>query len=216
MESSDNVIRILLVDDHPVARHGIRTMLAERVKGTHIGEAADAPTALRQLRGGDWDLLIADISLPGTSGLELIKTVKRRFPHLPTLVLSMHPASQFARRALKAGAIAYLTKDSDLDEFVNAIEHARRGRRYVSSDGAGVLVQGEEGWMRAPHDALSDREYQVLRLLGSGRTSSDIARELGLSVKTISTYRARVLEKLGMKSNAELMRYAIQNQLLDT
>jgi DNA-binding NarL/FixJ family response regulator len=210
------MIRILLVDDHPVARQGIRTVLSDRVKDAVIGEAADAPSALKQVRAGEWDLMIADISLPGMSGLELLKEVRRVQPELPTLVLSMHPASQFARRAISAGAIGYLTKDSDLEEFVAAIESVRRGRRYVSQDAADLLVRRPVTPDVPPHESLSDREYQVLRLLGSGRTISDIGRELGLSVKTVSTYRARVLDKLGMRSNAELMRYAIENQLLES
>jgi DNA-binding NarL/FixJ family response regulator len=210
------MIRILLVDDHPVARQGIRTVLTDRVKDAVVGEAADAPSALKQVHAGEWDLVITDISLPGMSGLELIKEVRRFKPELPTLVLSVHPASQFAHRALSAGAIGYLTKDSEFEEFVTAIEHARRGRRYVSRDTADLLVRRSAALDTTPHETLSDREYQVLRMLGSGRTISDIARDLGLSVKTISTYRGRVLDKLGMKSNAELMRYAIENQLLES
>jgi DNA-binding NarL/FixJ family response regulator len=132
---------------------------------------------------------------------------------MPALVISMHPAAQFARRAFGAGAAGYITKDTTPQEIVTAIERVRSGQRYVSQ----AAVDDEPRWGgAAPHDALSDREYQVLRLLGSGRTVSDIARELGLSVKTISTYRARVLEKLGMRTNAELMRYAIENALLES
>src|SRR6476661_4974076 len=213
---SSAMIRILLVDDHPVARQGIRTVLTDRVKDAVVGEASDAAAALKQVRNGDWDLMIADISLPGMSGLELIKEVRRIRPSLPTLVLSMHPASQFARRALSAGAIGYLTKGSELEEFVTAIEQVRRGRRYISRDTADLLVRRTVNWEAAPHETLSDREYQVLRLLGSGKTISDIGRDLGLSVKTISTYRARVLDKLGMRTNAELMRYAIENRLLES
>ncbi len=215
-DQSRQMIRILLVDDHPVARQGIRTVLIDRVKDAVVGEAADAVSALKQVRSADWDLMIADISLQGMSGLELIKEVRRIRPTLPTLVLSMHPASQFARRALSAGAIGYLTKGSELEEFVNAIEHVRRGRRYISRDAADLLVRRSVNWEVAPHETLSDREYQVLRLLGSGKTISDIGRDLGLSVKTVSTYRARVLDKLGMRSNAELMRYAIENRLLES
>ncbi len=210
------MIRILLVDDHPVARQGVRTVLTDRVKDAVVGEAADAQSALRQVQAGEWDMVITDISLPGMSGLELIKEVRRFRADLPTLVLSVHPASQFARRALSAGAYGYLTKDSEFEEFVSAIEHARHGRRYVGRGTAGLLGRRPVNLDRTPHDTLSDREYQVLRMLGSGRTISDIARDLGLSVKTISTYRARVLDKLGMKSNAELMRYAIENQLLES
>lgn len=210
------MIRILLVDDHPVARHGIKSLLVERMKDAVIGEAPDGMTALRAIEDDPWDLVIADISMPGMSGLELIKEIRNVKPTLPTLVLSMHPPSQFARRALSAGAMGYVTKDSGLDEFITAIEHATRGRRYITSDTADLLLRQSEKWEALPHESLSDREYQVLRLLGSGQTISDIGRELGLSVKTVSTYRARVLEKLGMRSNAELMRYAIENQLLES
>jgi DNA-binding NarL/FixJ family response regulator len=210
------MIRILHVDDHPVVRHGIRTILTERLKGAVVGEAGDAESALGQVRTGDWDVVFADISLPGTGGLDLIKQLRRLKPSLPTIVVSMHPASQFARRALTAGAAGYLTKDSPPEAFVAAIDEARRGRRYVGPDRGEVLVRWSIQSPATPHDSLSDREYQVLRMIGSGQTVSDIARELGLSVKTVSTYRMRVLEKLGMRSNAELMRYAIENALLES
>jgi DNA-binding NarL/FixJ family response regulator len=210
------MIRILLVDDHPVVRQGIRTILTERMKGAVVGETGDAGSALEQVRTGQWDIVLADISLPGTSGLDLIKHLRQLYPALPTLVVSMHPAAQFARRALSAGAAGYLTKDSLPEEFVAAIEDARRGRRYVSADTSDELTRWPPKPVRTPHEALSDREYQVLRMLGSGHTVSEIARELGLSVKTVSTYRSRVLEKLGMRTSAELMRYAIENSLLDS
>jgi DNA-binding NarL/FixJ family response regulator len=210
------MIRILLVDDHPVVRHGIRTILTERMKGAFVGEAGDAASALRLVRSGEWDIVLADISLPGISGIELIKQLRRTHPDLPAVAVSMHPAAQFARRALSAGAAGYLTKDSQPEEFVTAIEEARRGRRYVGCDASAVLVQWAEKSPATPHESLSDREYQVLRLIGSGHIVSGIARDLGLSVKTVSTYRARVLEKLGMRTNAELMRYAIENALLES
>lgn len=210
------MIRILLVDDHPVVRHGIRAILTERFKGAVVGEAGDATAAMNQVRETPWDVVVADISLPGISGLDLIKQLRRSHPTLPTLVVSMHPAAQFARRALSAGASGYLTKDSQPEEFVAAIEDARRGRRYVGRDPGDGLLRWAAKSMTTPHEALSDREYQVLRMLGSGHTVSDIARDLGLSVKTVSTYRSRVLEKLGMRTNAELMRYAIENSLLDS
>jgi DNA-binding NarL/FixJ family response regulator len=209
------MIRILLIDDHPVVRHGIRSILTDRLKGAVVGEAGDAVAALTQIREAEWDVVIADITLPGMSGLDLIKQVRRLQPALPTIVVSMHPASQFARRALAAGASGYITKDSPPDEFVAAIEEARRGRRYIARD-AGDVLTGWPARFGALHDSLSDREYQVLRLLGSGQTVSDIARDLGLSVKTVSTYRMRALEKLGMKGSAELMRYVIENRLLES
>jgi DNA-binding NarL/FixJ family response regulator len=209
------MIRILLVDDHPVVRHGIRTILMEQLRGAEVGEAASADAALRQASAGGWDVIVADISMPGMSGLDLIKELHRLHPGVPALVLSMHPAAQFARRALKAGAAGYLTKDSPPEELIVAIEEARKGRRYVSRD-ARDTRPGSADVALMPHEALSDREYQLLRMMGSGQTVSDVARDLGLSVKTVSTYRARVLEKLGMRTNAELMRYAIENALLDS
>jgi DNA-binding NarL/FixJ family response regulator len=210
------MIRILLVDDHPVVRHGIRTILTERIKGAVVGEAGDAESALVQVRENPWDVVVADISLPGASGLDLIKQLRRSNPALPTVVISMHPAAQFARRALSAGAYGYLTKDSDPGEFITAIEDARRGRKYVGRDPGDVLLRWSNRSVATPHEALSDREYQVLRMLGSGLTVSDVARDVGLSVKTVSTYRSRVLKKLGMRTNAELMRYVIENRLLDS
>jgi DNA-binding NarL/FixJ family response regulator len=210
------MIRILLVDDHPVVRHGIRTILTERMKGAIVGEAGDASSALRQVETGDWDVVLADISMPGIDGLDLIKHLRHFHPDVPAVVVSMHPAAQFARRALSAGAAGYLTKDSQPEEFVAAIEEARRGRRYVGRDAGDVLGRWAVKPAGTPHESLSDREYQVLRMLGSGHTVSDIARDLSLSVKTVSTYRARVLGKLGMRTNAELMRYAIENSLLDS
>lgn len=210
------MMRILLVDDHPVVRHGIRTILMERMHDAEVGEAGSAADAMTQMGNGAWDLVMTDISLPGESGLDLIKHLKDRHPSVPTLVVSVHPAEQFARRAIRAGAAGYLTKDSAPEEFVAAIEQVQRGRRYPGRDGAEGKPAPKARTGNAPHEWLSDREYQVLRLIGSGRTVSEISRQLNLSVKTISTYRARTLEKLGMRTNAELMRYAIENHLQDS
>jgi DNA-binding NarL/FixJ family response regulator len=208
------MIKILLVDDHPVVRRGIRTILTERLKDAFVGEAGDATTALEQARHSEWDVFVVDISLPGTSGLDLIKELHRLRPALPTLALSMHPAVQFARRAINAGAVAYLTKDSEPDEFIAAIDEARRGRPQGAREAE--AARAVDSPVALPHERLSDREYQFLRMVGSGQTASDIARDLNLSVKTVSTYRLRVLKKMGMRTNAELMRYAIENRLLDS
>jgi two-component system invasion response regulator UvrY len=208
------VIRILLVDDHPVVRHGIRQILIDGLRAVTVGEASDVPTASARLRTDAWDVVVLDLTLPGASGLDLLKEIRRERPALPVLVLSMHPAAQFARRVLSAGASGYLTKDSAATDLVDAIEQIRRGRMYLGSqspDGTRTPTEGT-----APHDKLSDREYQVLRMLGSGMTVSEIATACGLSVKTVSTYRARLLEKLEMHSNAEVMRYAIENGLMDS
>jgi len=207
------VIRILLVDDHPVVRYGIRQIVLDGLKSVSIGEASDAAHAMANIRASSWDVVVLDVTLPGASGLDVLKEIRRDYPDLPVLVLSMHPAAQFARRALAAGASGYLTKDSAPTELVTAIEEIRNGRRYL---GARRLALDDRAAPSAPHDALSDREYQVLRMLGSGQKVSEIAGALGLSVKTVSTYRIRLLDKLQMRSNAELMRYAIENRLVDS
>jgi two-component system, NarL family, invasion response regulator UvrY len=208
------MIRILLVDDHPVVRHGIRQILFEGLEEVIVGEAGDVATASERIRKDGWDVVVLDLTLPGTSGLDLLKEIRRDQPGLPVLVLSMHPASQFARRVLAAGASGYLTKDSAATELVTAIEQIHRGRRYVG-DQVGEAA-GLPGVSVAPHERLSDREYQVLRMIGSGKTVSEIAAACSLSVKTVSTYRSRLLEKLEMHTNAELMRYAIENSLMDS
>jgi DNA-binding NarL/FixJ family response regulator len=205
-------MRILLVDDHPVVRHGIRTILMERLDGAEVGEASTAADALDQIQHSPWDLVMTDISLPGASGLDLIKQLREQHSGVPALVVSVHPAEQFAQRAISAGAAGYLTKDSPPEAFLAAIEKVQAGGAYV----APVADTAANTEASTAHEWLSDREYQVLRLIGSGRTVSEISRQLGLSVKTISTYRRRALEKLGMRTNAELMRYAIENQLLDS
>ena len=209
------MIRILLVDDHPVVRHGIRQILVDGLKTVSVGETSNVSGALASIRSNAWDVVVLDLTLPDGSGLDLLKDIRREQPALPVLVLSMHPAAQFARRVLAAGASGYLTKDSAPTELVRAIEQIRRGRPYPGTSVAEWNPQSiAEG--SAAHDALSDREYQVLRMIGSGRTVSEIAAVLRLSVKTVSTYRTRLLEKLQMSTNAELMRYAIENRLVDT
>ncbi len=207
------MMRILLVDDHPIVRQGIRHILTDRMAAVTIGEAADAPGGLQHIRTAEWDVVVLDITMPGQSGLDLLKQVRQERPTLPVLVLSMHPATQFAARVLRAGAQAYVVKDTAPRDLVDAIERVMHGQRFVSREAIDGL--GKAGGQTA-HDALSDREYQVLRMLGSGRRVSEIGNVLGLSVKTISTYRARVLRKLEMTTNAELMRYAIENGLLDS
>ena len=206
--------RILLIDDHPIVRLGVRRILMEHFNPVFIGEAGDAESGAAQALGEPWDVVVLDITMPGAVGLDVLKHIREQRPDLPILVLSIHPANQFARRALSAGASGYLTKDSATSELVGAIEDVRRGRRYVSE--AVKATMGSGARAIATHETLSDREYQALRMLGSGRTVSEISEELGLSVKTVSTYRARVLQKLGMRTNAELMRYAMENGLLDS
>ena len=208
--------RILLVDDHPIVRQGIKQVLAGAFDHALVGEAANAEEGLSEVRNTDWDILVLDLTLPGTSGLDLLKDLRRERPTLPVLVLSMHPADQFARRAINAGASGYLTKDTSPTELVKAVGEVIAGRRYLNPALSAESSQHVEAvHSQRPHELLSDREYQVFRMLASGLTVTQIASRLSLSVKTISTYRMRVLEKMKMDTTAELMHYGIQNGLVD-
>jgi two-component system, NarL family, invasion response regulator UvrY len=208
--------RILLVDDHPVVRQGIKQVLAGAFDPAQVGEAESAEEGLNEVRGTDWDVMVLDISLPGMSGLDLLKELRRECPDLPVLVLSMHPPDQFARRAINAGASGYLTKDSAPTELVRAVGEVISGRRYLNPAVIDELVASQQPERPHPlHELLSDREYQVLRMIASGRSVTQIATRLSLSTKTVSTYRARVLEKMQMKTTAELMHYGIQHGIVD-
>lgn len=208
--------RILLVDDHPIVRHGIKEVLTGAFHPALVGEAASAEEGLSEARTTEWDVMVLDLTLPGASGLELLKDLRRERPALPVLVLSMHPPDQFARRAMNAGASGYLTKDSAPTELVRAVGEVIAGRRYLNPSVVEDLVTRQESEpVLRPHELLSDREYQVLRMIASGLTVSQVAARLSLSVKTVSTYRARVLDKMGMKTTAELMYYGIQQRLVD-
>lgn len=209
------MIRVLIVDDHAVVRRGLRELLSDEYREAAFGEASTAQQALEQIWKKEWDVALLDITLPGRSGLDLLKEVKAARPKLPVLILSVHPEDQFAVRALKAGAEGYLTKDSAPEELVNAIRKILAGGQYVSPTLAEKLALGlRTDSTRAPHETLSDREYQVMCRIASGKTVAEIGGELSLSPKTISTYRGRILEKLGVKNNAEIIRYAIQNGLV--
>jgi two-component system invasion response regulator UvrY len=207
--------RILLVDDHPVVRQGIKQVLSGAFHPALVGEAANAEEGMIEIRNTDWDVMVLDISLPGASGLDLLKDLRRERPTLPVLVLSMHPPDQFARRAMNAGASGYLTKDSPPTELVKAVGEVMAGRRYLNPAVIEEMVMNLQPERdQRPHEVLSDREYQVLRMIASGLTVSQVAARLSLSVKTVSTYRARVLEKMNMKTTAELMHYGIQQNLV--
>jgi two-component system invasion response regulator UvrY len=209
-------MRVLIADDHAVFRRGLRETLAEAFSKVTFGEARTAQEAVEHVRRQDWDVIILDISMPGKSGLDILDELKRLRPKLPILLLSMHPEEQFARRALKGGAAGYLTKESVPEELKEAVRKVVMGGRYVSATLAEKLAVDLRAGADTPlHELLSDREFQVLRMIASGKTVKDIADELSLSVKTVSTYRARILEKSGMKTNAELIRYALQSQLVD-
>jgi DNA-binding NarL/FixJ family response regulator len=209
-------MRVLIVDDHAVFRRGLKETLAEAFSRVTFGEAKTAQEAVEHVRRQDWDVVILDISMPGKSGLDILDDLKHLRPKLPVLLLSMHPEQQFARRALKSGAAGYLTKDSVTEELKEAVKKIVGGGRYVSATLAETLaVDLRQGADTPLHELLSDREFQVLRMIASGKTIKDIAEDLSLSVKTVSTYRARILEKTSMKTNAELIRYALQTRLVD-
>jgi len=210
------MLRILIADDHPVFRQGLRQILNEASDMVVTDEVSDGLEVIGRVRAGCYDVVLLDISLPGINGIEILKQLKREYPLLSILMLTMHPEEQYAVRALKAGASGYLTKESTPDELVTAIRKVSTGGKYVSSSLAEKLAY-ELGRMdeQTPHETLSDREYQIMLLIASGKTVTQIARELSLSIKTISTYRSRILEKMRMKNNAELTYYAIKNQLVD-
>jgi DNA-binding NarL/FixJ family response regulator len=202
---------VLLVDDHPVVRQGLGRVLAAELPDLRLAEAVDSGTAFDKLRASAYHLVLLDLTLPGESGLVVLRRMHREFPAIPVLVVSMHPVDQFAQRTLQAGAAGYLTKGADPRELVRAVKTILAGERYLPPE----LEEAARLAADPPkHEALSDREYQVLRMIGSGRTVSEISRELGVSVKTISTYRARILEKLHLRTSAELIHYAVINGLV--
>ena len=207
--------KILIADDHPVVRAGLKELLSGAFGKLTFSEAKTAQETIEMASKEEWSLVILDVSMPGRSGIDILSDLKRAQPKLPVLVLSMHPEEQFARRALKAGASAYMTKETVPEELVKAVRKVLAGGRYVSAALAEKLASDlREGTNLTPHEILSDREFQILQMIASGKTVTNIAEELALSVKTVSTYRARVLEKTGMRNNAELIRYAIENHLV--
>ena len=209
------MLRILLADDHAVVRHGVKQILTDAYAGATFGEAQNAHELLEMVGGKSWDIVVLYLNMPGGNGLEALKQIKLDHPQLPVLILSMYPEDQYAVRTIRAGAAGYLNKESAPEELVQAIHKILHGGEYISADVADELVQyarHEDG--QPLHKHLSDREFQVLCLIASGKEVKEISSELGLSAKTISTYRARLLEKMNMKTNAELTHYAIHNELV--
>lgn len=208
-------MKILLTDDHAVVRQGLQLILADHFQRAVFGEARNAHEALEQVKKNKWDVVVLDINMPGRGGLEVLREIKRLRPKLPVLILSMNPEDQFAVRMLKAGAAGYLTKESASGDLVGAIEKVVKGGRYISASLAERMASYlDVDVQKPPHERLSDREFLILRMIASGKTVGQIAAELSLSVKTISTYRARMLEKMDMKNNAELTHYALQKNLV--
>lgn len=211
-----NVMKVIIADDHAIVRRGLIQILAEEYHNLLAREAENADEVFKLLRENDWDIIILDISMPGKSGLEILKEVRHEHPKVPILVLTSHPEEQYAIRVLKAGAAGYMTKESAPEHLVEVIGKITRGGKYISPTLAELLADNiGKNLDKEPHESLSDREYQVLCLIASGKTVGEIAAELSLSVKTISTYRARILEKMMFKNNAELTHYALRNNLLD-
>ena len=209
------MIKVLIADDHAIVRSGLKQILAETSDIVVAGEAANGREAQEKVRAQPWDVLVLDITMPGRSGLDILKDIRQTHRELPVLVLSMHAEEQFATRMLKAGASGYLNKESAPDELVKAIRKVHAGGKYISAAQAERMVAELTGDPnKLPHELLSDREYEILCLIGSGKTPTEIARELSLSVKTVSTYRSRILEKLHLSTNAQLTHYAIKSGLV--
>jgi len=210
------VIRVLIADDHAIFHRGVSEILARSLKDVICGAAENADQVLNQVQNQNWDLVILDITMPGRSGLEVLDDLKRMKPKLPVLVLSMHPEDQYATRVLKAGAAGYVMKRSTAEELIKAIHKVLGGGRYVTPALAEKLaadLRGDTG--RAPHEALSGREFEIFRMIASGKTIGQISEELHLSITTVSTYRARVLDKMNIATNADIIRYALHNRLVD-
>lgn len=209
-------MKILIVDDHAVVRQGLKQILLSEFKRAVFGEACNTAEGIDLLARQPWDVAVVDITMPGRSGLEVLQEARRIRPRMPVLILSMHPEDQFAVRMLKLGAAGYMTKESAPSELVGAVKKVLAGGRYVSAS----LAERMAAYLatdvqKPPHERLSSREFQVLRLLAAGKTVTQVAAELSLSIKTVSTYRSRLLEKMNMHSTAELVRYAVENDLVE-
>jgi DNA-binding NarL/FixJ family response regulator len=209
-------MRVLLVDDHAIVREGFRRMLGDAFDGVIVGEATTSQEAVDQVRKDSWDVVVLDISLPGRGGLDALKEIRDLRRDLPVLVMTMHSEDQYAVRAFRNGAAGYITKGNAVGELIEAVRKVRAGGKYVSRSLAETLARSLTDDAGAPlHEALSDREFQVLRMLATGQTVAEIGRELSLSEKTVSTYRTRILEKMRLRNTAELIRYAIRANLVD-
>lgn len=208
------MIRILIADDHAIVRRGLRQLILEEYPSAEIGECGDAESLVNQALFHQWDVVICDLNMPGRSGLDALRQIKQAVPRLPVLIMSMYPEDQYALRVLKAGASGYLSKDSIHDELIRAVQTVLRGKRFITPGIAEKLVEEVQADTTKPlHELLSDREFEVFKQIAAGKTVSEIANELSLSPNTISTYRSRILEKMNLKTNTDLVRYALEANL---
>jgi DNA-binding NarL/FixJ family response regulator len=209
------MIRILIADDHAIVRRGLKQLILEEYSSAEIGEAGDAEELVKKVMLEKWDVVICDISMPGRSGIDALKQIRQAAPKLPVLIMSMYPEDQYAVRALKAGASGYLSKDLIHDELMMAIRAVLRGKKFITPAIAEKLAETFSAKSHeTPHHLLSDREFDVLKLLATGKTITEIANQLSINSNTVSTYRSRILEKMNMHSNTELIRYALENNLI--
>lgn len=209
------MLRFLIADDHEIIRKGLKQILLEEFSFAHIEEAPDGDVLMKLAMSGDWDVIISDIAMPGLTGMEALKRIKDKFPRQPVLILSIHSEEQYTHRTLKAGASGYLCKDAATTELVNAVKRILQGRKYISPGVAGKFSDEDyKDDNKAPHELLSNREFDVFKMLVAGKSLTEIAERLTLGITTVSTYRSRILEKMNMKSNAELTRYALENKLI--
>lgn len=209
------MVRVLIADDHAIVRKGLKQLLLEEYPSADIGEVGDAEGLIASLMNGHWDVVICDMNMPGRSGLDALNQIRQSDSKLPVLIMSMYPEDQYALRVLKAGASGYLGKETIHDELIKAVQTVLLGRKYITPTIAEKLAEAfNTDSDKQSHELLSDREFDVFKLLASGKSVSEIAEQLSLSVTTVSTYRSRVMEKMNMRSNAELARYAIENKLI--
>ncbi len=209
------MVNIVIADDHALIREGLKKILKSEPDLSLVAEASNAPELFRQLKASNVDLVLLDISMPGESGLDALRELRQSYPQVRTLILSVHPEHRFAVRALRAGASGYITKETAVEELVQAIRKIVAGGKYVSASLAEQLVAELEMGDKPRHENLSDREFEVLRMIAAGKTRNEIAEELALSISTVNTYRQRILEKMNMENNAELTRYAIEHGLIE-
>ena len=209
------MLRILIADDHAIIRKGLKQILLEEYPSATIEEVNDAEAAINKTITNEWDILICDLSMPGRSGLDVLQHVKQNLLKLPVLILSIHPEEQYAIRALRAGAAGYLSKDAATEELVKAVQRILQGRKYISSSLAEIMASElDQDTSKPPHELLSDREFHVFKLIADGKSVSEIAEQLSLSITTVSTYRSRILEKMEIKTNADMTRYALENKII--